>query len=128
MEAVKNVLFEELLAHFEAEGKVLSPDFKTNPMVDKVAKTFHMDVKKIWLDCHENVALVRQKSWFTNSVNLSKIDFSTMLSYPNQPIEPQVEPIEAAVVVQDDSIEAQVDGQNEPIEADDKEPGQSKST
>ena len=111
VEAVKNVLFQEKLAHFQAEGKVLSPDFKTNPMVEKVAKTYHSDVKKIWLACHENVDLVRQKSWFAKFVDLSKVDFSTMLSDPNEPIEDQVD-------VQDDPIEAQVDMevQDEPME------------
>ena len=80
------ILFQEKLAHFQAEGKVLSPDFKTNPMVEKVAKVYHSDVKKIWLACHENVDLVRQKSWFAKFVDLSKVDFSTMVSDLNEAI------------------------------------------
>ena len=110
VEAVKNVLFQEKLVHFQAEGKVLSPDFKTNPMVEKVAKTYHSDVKKIWMACHENVDLVRQKSWFAKFVDLSKVDFASMLSDPNEPIQAQVD-------VQNEPIEAQVDVQEEPIEA-----------
>ena len=122
VEAVKIVLFQEKLAHFQAEGKVLSPDFKTNPMVEKVAKAYHSDVKKIWLACHENVDLVRQKSWFAKFVDLSKVDFASMLSDPNEPIQAQVdvqnEPIEAQVDVQEEPIEAQVDMdiQDEPME------------
>ena len=122
VEAVKNVLFQEKLAHFQAEGKVLSPDFKTNPMVDKVAKIYHSDVKQIWLACHENVDLVRQKPWFAKFVDLSKVDFASMLSDPNAPIQAQMdvqnEPIEAQVDVQEEPIEAQVDMdiQDEPME------------
>ena len=82
VKAVKDVLFQEMFVFYQARGhgQVLSPDFKSDPTVNKLAKAFHAEVKRFWKDCHENLKIIRQKSWFAKPVDLSKVDFALLLS------------------------------------------------
>ena len=88
VQEVINVLFQEKSVFFQDHGQLLSPDFKSNPAVVKLAKDFHTEVRKIWISCHEKVGDVRQKSFFNKFVDFSKVDFASMLSeIPPLPID-----------------------------------------
>ena len=88
VQEVINVLYQEKSVFFQDHGQLLSPDFKSNLAVVKLAKEFHTKVKKRWDECHQTVGDLRKNPWFNTFVDFSKVDFSTLLSeIPQQPIE-----------------------------------------
>ena len=115
VQEVINVLYQEKSVFFQNHGQLLSPNFKSNSAVVKLAKEFHTKVKKRWDECHQTVGDLRKNPWFNNFVDFSKVDFSTLLSeIPQQPIEEiqmeevQVEEVQVDVDFQDEAMEEEV--------------------